>query len=169
MNSSTLFIDAGFFLGMHDGDDDRRMKSLAYFVGQLSSKPRMNYEQIGICDAVIWKLDRRTQDLYDPFMDRLHSDMAIERSGYCRDEIEMALSRDELKHLSTEQAMLVAQVLHNDGHIATHDETLINLPCLRGKLWDAGETSDAAPFPEELQALYEVSRAFVYTREHELA
>lgn len=169
MNAGTLFIDAGFFLGMHDDDPSRRVKSLAYFARHFSSKPRMNYEQIGICDAVIWKLDRRTQDLYYPFMDRLHSDMAIERSGYCRDEIELALSRDELQHLSPEQAMLVAQVLHNDGRIATHDETLIGLPCLQGKLWDARETGEADPFPEELQALYEVSRAFVYTREHALA
>lgn len=162
MSDTTLFIDASFFLGMHDGDEARRLRSLGYFTGNLSARPRMNYEQIGICDAVIWTKDRVVQDLYYPFMDRLHSDMPILRSGYSYDEINLALSHPELKRLPPEQAIQAAQVIHNRGKLATHDPVLLGLDCLHGRLWSPVDDGRPATFTEELQTLYVASRAFVH-------
>lgn len=162
MSDLPLFIDASFFLGMHDGDEARRRRSLAYFTRHLSSKPRMNYEQIGICDAVIWTKSRAVQDLYYPFMDRLHSDMPILRSGYSYDEIKLALSHPELNKLPPEQAIQAAQVLHNQGKLATHDPVLLGLDCLHGKLWSPDGDDRPGSFTEELQALYVASHAFVH-------
>jgi len=162
MSDTPLFIDATFFLGMHDGNQARRLRSLGYFTRNLSSKPRMNYEQIGICDAVIWTKSRVVQDLYYPFMDRLHSDMPILRSGYTHDEINLALSHPELKNLPPEQAIQAAQVLHNQGKLATHDPVLRGLDCLHGRLWSPVDDGRPATFTEELQALYVASQAFVH-------
>ncbi|VFR23826.1 hypothetical protein ANDA3_1226 [plant metagenome] len=165
MTDRPLFLDASFFLGMHDSDESHRQQSLAYFTRHLSSQPRMNYEQIGICDAVIWQQDRKTQDRYYPFMDRLHSDMAIQRHGYAYDEIRLALQHPELQTLAPEQALLAGQVLHHQGWLATHDATLAALPCLQGRLWRAQTPLPASRFPEPLQALYEASRAFIHLAE----
>lgn len=162
MSDIPLFIDASFFLGMHDGDETRRLQSLAYFTRNLSGKPRMNYEQIGICDAVIWTKRRVVQDLYYPFMDRLHSDMAILRSGYTYDEIHLALSHPELNKLPPEQAIQAAQVLHNQGELATHDPVLLGLDCLHRRLWRPVDDGRPATFTEELQALYVASQVFVH-------
>ncbi|WP_246288261.1 DUF6190 family protein [Achromobacter pestifer] len=157
-----MFIDASFFLGMHDRDETRRLRSLSYFTRNFSSQPRMNFEQIGICDAVIWAQSRQVQDLYYPFMDRLHSDMAIQRSGYTYDDINAALSHPHLKQMDPEQALLVGQLFRRGGQLATHDPVLRTLDCLQGRLWR--DDQDAAPvsFPSELQELYDASRAFVY-------
>ncbi|HDR9277415.1 TPA: hypothetical protein QDB24_005555 [Burkholderia vietnamiensis] len=163
MTRPPLFIDASFFLGMHDGNEFRRLKSLSYFSRNLSAQPRMNYEQIGICDAVIWTQRREVQDLYYPFMDRLHTDMAIQRSGYTYHEIDTALSDPELRSLTPERALLAAQVLHSQGSLATHDPVLLKLDCLRGRIWIAPADDDSpVSFPPELQALYDASRAFIH-------
>lgn len=163
MIDNPLFIDATFFLGMHDGDESVRRLSLGYFTTNLSQRPRMNYEQIGICDAVIWLQSREVQDCYYPFMDRLHSDMAIQRWGYSYDEIRLALAHSELKGLTPERALLVGQVLHNDGRLATHDPALVELNCLHGRIWRM-DISQASPrFPVPLQTLYEASRLFIQT------
>ena len=163
MTRPPLFIDASFFLGMHDGNERHRLKSLAYFSRHLSGQPRMNYEQIGICDAVIWTQRREVQDLYYPFMDRLHTDMAIQRSGYTYHEIDTALSDPHLRALTPEHALLAAQVLRSQGSLATHDPVLLGLDCLQGRIWTAPPGDDQpVAFPPELQALYEASRAFIH-------
>ncbi len=162
MSGRPLFIDASFFLSMHAANETHRRRSVTYFAGSLSARPRMNFEQIGICDAVIWKESRHVQDLYYPFMDRLHTDMAIDRGGYGYDDIEAALSHPELKDLTPERAFLVGQVLRNDGRLASHDPVLLPLDCLRGRHWDEDEREQVATFPGELQTLYEASRAFVH-------
>lgn len=162
MSEAPLYIDATFFLGMHDGDEGRRRRSLSYFAGNPSARPRMNFEQIGICDAIIWTRSRQVQDLYYPFMDRLHTDMAIVRGGYSYDEIQAALGRSDLTGLAPEQAFLVGQVLWNDAKLATHDPVLLGLECLRGRHWHARQNGGPASFPRELQALYEASLTFAH-------
>jgi predicted nucleic acid-binding protein len=159
------FIDAGVFLGMHHEDELTRRRSLAFFRGHVDAEARMNFEQIGICDAIIWQKSRKVQDLYYPFMDRLHSDMRILREGYTFREIDLALSHHELKGLLPEQALLAAQVLHRGVALFTHDPALRRLPCLRSHLGDFEALDPRAAFPPELEALYEPSRSFVHTAE----
>jgi len=162
MDDRPVFIDATTFLGMHHADATLRARSLGLFTRKFRERVHMNYEQVGICDAVIWKQSRAVQDQYYPFMDLLHSVMAIVRGGYSRSDLVCALELPDLRQLQPEQALQVAQVLTTNGWLATHDPVLRRLQCLEGKLWSFEDGAPSASFPEELQALYAVSTAFVY-------
>src|SRR5262249_30575214 len=122
----------------------------------------MSFEQIGICDAVIWREPREVQDLYYPFMDRLHTDMQIVREGYCAHELHLALGHPALRRLRPEQALLAAQTLAGGSMLVTHDPELCALPYVQPRLWDFSSSDPCAAFPPELQTLYERSRAFVH-------
>jgi len=159
------FIDAGVFLGMHHEDDRIRKRSLAFFRSHFARQVRMNFEQIGICDAIVWRQSRQAQDLYYPFMDRLHSEMRILREGYAFREINLALDRRELRGLRPEQALLAGQALHREGVLFTHDPALRGLACLRSRLGNFDALDPRAAFPPDLQALYESSRSFIHTAE----
>jgi hypothetical protein len=165
MRDPEVFVDASVFLGMHHQNDRIRQRSLAFFRDRFTHQVRMSFEQIGICDAVIWRQSRSIQDLYYPFMDRLHSEMCILRAGYEIGEIKPALRHPELQGLRPEQILLAGQVLHSQGTLATHDAALRRLGCLQARLWDFEQSLSATEFPSELQALYEASRVFVHTEE----
>jgi hypothetical protein len=157
------FIDATVFLGMHHEHDSTRERSLAFFRDHFDGELRMSFEQIGICDAVIWRQSREVQDLYYPFMDHLHSEMRIHREGYLFEELGLALDHPELRALGSAQALLAAQVLHRKGVLFTHDPALRSLPCLRSQLGTFEGSPRRAAFPPELQALYQSSLSFVHT------
>lgn len=162
MAERTPFVDASVFLGMHHQDPLLRRHSLGFFRGHYRHQVWMNFEQVGICDAVIWRQPREVQDVYYPFMDRLHSDMQIVREGYQMRELDLALGHPELQSLRPEQALLAAQVMSRQEVLATHDPALHRLPCLRSHLWDFASAHPDAAFPADLQALYETSCAFVH-------
>jgi len=155
-------IDASVFLGLHHHDAGLRQRSLGLFRGRFTARVQMNYEQIGICDAVIWRQRREVQDLYYPFMDRLHSEMQIVRAGYAIGELDLAVGHRELRGLRPEQALLAAQVLTREAVLATHDPALRGLRCLQSRLWDFDATRPPGGFPPELESLYERSRVFVH-------
>ncbi len=154
--------DATVFLGMHDQDELIRQRSLGFFRSYFTRQVWMNFEQVGICDAVIWRQRREVQDLYYPFMDRLHSDMQIVRGGYSTRELDLAVSHPDLQALRPEQALLAAQVLERRAGLITHDPVLRRLPCVKSQLWDFESSDPHAAFPPELEALYETSRVFVH-------
>jgi uncharacterized protein DUF6190 len=156
------FVDASVFLGMHHQDDLIRQRSLGFFRSYFTAPVRMNLEQVGMCDAVIWRESREVQDLYYPFMDRLQSDMQIVREGYSTRELDLAVGHRELQGLRPEQALLAAQVLTREGALVTHDPVLRRLRCLQSHLWGFESARADAGFPPKLQALYETSCAFVY-------
>ena len=162
MRERTIFVDASVFLGMHHRNKAVRQDSLAFFCQQYAATVTMNYEQVGICDAVIWRQSRAVQDHYYPFMDRLHTDMAIARAGYSFHEISTAVNDPRLRHLLPEQALLASQVLCGAGVLATHDAALRSLPCLAGQLWTFEAADTLLCFPPELQCLYEASKVFVH-------
>jgi hypothetical protein len=157
------FIDASVFLGMHHEHDSTRERSLAFFRDHFDRGVRMSYEQIGICDAIIWRQSREVQDLYYPFMDCLHSEMRIHREGYLFEELGLVLEHHELRALGSAQALLAAQVLHREGVLFTHDPALRSLPCLRSRLGAFEGSLRGAAFPAELQKLYHTSLSFVHT------
>lgn len=164
MSEAVPFIDASVFLGMHHEDNLIRQRSLAFFRSHYEQRARMNFEQVGICDAIIWRQPRRVQDVYYPFMDLLHSDMQILREGYAFREINLAVNDRQLQELRPEQALLAAQVLLSKGGLLfTHDPALLELPCLESRLGDFDSLSQRRAFPAELQGLYEASRAFILT------
>ena len=162
MPERTIFVDASVFLGMHHRNESVRQESLAFFCQQYVATVTMNYEQVGICDAIIWQQSRAVQDHYYPFMDRLHTDMAITRAGYSFHEISTAATDARLRHLLPEQALLASQVLGGAGLLATHDPALRTLPCLAGHLWTFDAADPLSSFPPELQCLYEASKVFVH-------
>ncbi len=163
VNEVALFIDATAFLGMHHRDEMTRNTSLSFFQSHFTSDcVRMNYEQIGICDAVIWQQSRQSQDIYYPFMDLLHTEMKIHRVGYTFSEVKWGVDQPALCNLLPEQALLVAQVVLQGGLLMTHDPILRQLPVLASRLLDADHSDVPSSFPPELQALYEASRFFVH-------
>jgi hypothetical protein len=163
MRDRVPVVDATVFLGMHHKDEVIRQRSLGFFRSHYSDHVWMNYEQVGVCDAVIWRQDRAVQDQYYPFMDRLHSEMQIVRGGYRVEELDLALGHPELKSLRPEQALLAAQALARATVLVTHDPDLRAVPCMRPRLWDFPPAPASAQFPAELQALYERSRVFVHS------
>lgn len=165
VSEAALFIDATVFLGMHHRDEITRNSCLSFFQSHFTSdRVRMNYEQIGICDAVIWQQSRQSQDIYYPFMDLLHSEMKIHRVGYTFDEIKWWVEQPALCDLLPEQALLVAQVVLRGGVLMTHDPILRQLPVLAPRLVDIDHSYSPSSFPPELQALYEASRFFVHDK-----
>lgn len=165
MRNTMPFIDASLFLGMHHGDRVIRTRSLDFFHGHFTIGARMNFEQIGICDSVIWRQPRETQDDYYPFMDVLHTDMTFVRQGYETRHLLTAYSDERLAHLRAEQKLLVAQVLAAEAKLYTHDPALRSLPCLAEHLGSFDESSAAGSFPTELENLYHRSKAFLLTDE----
>jgi hypothetical protein len=162
VDSVAPFIDASVFLGLHHREIGIRQRSLGLFRSMFAARVQMNFEQIGICDAVIWRQRREVQDLYYPFMDRLHSEMQIVRAGYAIDELDLAVGHRELRGLKPEQALLAAQVLTREAVLASHDPMLRGLRCLKSRLWDFEAPRARGGFPPELESLYQISRVFVH-------
>ncbi|MEX0732209.1 MAG: DUF6190 family protein [Aquisalimonadaceae bacterium] len=159
--NADYIIDATTFMGMHSSDPLIRRRSLAFFHFAFNTKPLMNLEQIGLCDALVWEQTRAVQDAYYPFMDRLHSDMRFMRAPYDYPEIRLALETPDLRHLPPPAALLAAQVLYRQTRIFTHDTALLALACLQPYLGDFDRLLKAefVAFPEPLDTLYQRSRA----------
>ena len=86
-NSRKIFIDASLFMGMHSIDKITRNQSLSIMSNLFSKGIYMNLEQVGMCDEYVWSYSRKIQDDYYPFMDVLHTEMDINRMGYCNADI----------------------------------------------------------------------------------
>ena len=153
-----LFIDATFFLGMHDMNENRRLCSLQFFIRHLEEALYMNLEQVGLCDDVIWARRREEQDAYYPFMDNLHSCMTIRRIGYQCEDLMAAVNDSRYAGLSLQQACTLAQVCNCNGVLATHDPRLKSDPRFQSSLacWVEDGTTI---FPPTLESLYQQSAA----------
>jgi len=165
VNVSAPLIDATVFMGMHHADPAVKQQSLAFFGNYFDKTVKMNFAQIGLCDAVIWKKARALQDVYYPFMDVLHTDMNIERQGYCQRVLDRAAQADELLGLDAERKLLAAQVLEYRLPFFTHDPRLTGLAALQPYLQPFPPLEDPLVFPAALQALYQHSTALVVAAE----
>lgn len=150
-------IDATVFMGMHHSDPQVRAKSLGFFSAFYSRQVSMSFGQIGICDAIIWKKSRHLQDVYYPFMDVLHTDMNIQRQGYCNKVLKLACLEPDWAHLSVEKKLLAAHVLEYQRPLFTHDDSLRELSLLKPFLKAFPASVSSPVFPEKLQGLYEQS------------
>jgi hypothetical protein len=160
-----MLIDASLFLGMHHRDEGRRRHSVNFFRHHFHRPVWMNLEQIGLCDAVIWRQPREVQDAYYPFMDLLHSEMAIKRTGYDHDMLALAASQPSLRMLRTEQALLAAQLEVLGGRLFTHDPVLRSHPRLQSRLGRFENFEHAPPMPATLESLYLASLRFIHCEE----
>lgn len=159
------FVDASLFLGMHHENNRLRHRAVLFFANHYQGAVRMNFEQVGLCDAIIWQQPRDIQDAYYPFMDRLHSDMAILREGYSPRELLLYARDRQLAGLRPDQAMLAAQVICAGGQLFTLDPALLALKALAGHLGDFSALDAAAAFPPTLQTLYGQSRVYLHTQQ----
>ncbi|HVL01886.1 MAG TPA: DUF6190 family protein [Dongiaceae bacterium] len=150
------FVDATFFLGMHDNDPDRRMQSLDLFSRMQMRSLHMSLEQVGLCDDVIWHRSRQEQDAYYPFMDNLHTLMRIERIGYTRGDLSLALKDPRVRHLPPSQACTIAQVINCNGKLHTHDPQLLQDSSFHPWLAPVS-LQPPLPFPAPLDGLYQDS------------
>lgn len=130
MDRRPCYIDASTFLGMHHIDPVIRGRCLAFFRTCFRREVRMNLEQVGLCDAIIWRHPRALQDCYYPFMDRLHSDMQILRQGYNYQDLAVGLNEFRQMGLRPDQALLLAQVVRTNGCLYTQDPRLRDEPSL---------------------------------------
>ena len=119
------YIDATVFLGMHSFHDEVRVACKNFFVERKNATIHMSLEQVGKCDDIIWRHSRQLQDVYYPFMDRLHSAMKIERKPYAEKSFEIALRDMRLKELPTEDKLLLAQVISKKGVLYTFDKNIL--------------------------------------------
>lgn len=164
MHEGKWFVDATSFMGMHHENALIRERSVAFFRYAFHSTVFMNLEQVGLCDALVWQFPRAKQDAYYPFMDRLHTDMHIERSAYAYAEIRLALETKQLRDVRPWQALLAAQVLYHHGTLFTHDPELQGLPCLKPHLGQFDRLLETArKFPGSLDVLYQHSKALIVT------
>ena len=157
-------------MGMHSDDEKTRNQSLSVMSEQFSKCIYMNLEQVGMCDEVVWRYSRNIQDNYYPFMDVLHSEMDINRIGYCNADI-ARLSKDRRlldTSLSVQSALLVAQTINNNALLYTHDRNILSLAYFSEYL--GGFSSDHyynnlkqnCTFTPNLDQLYDTSRSLIF-------
>ena len=158
-------IDATVFMGMHHSDPELRTKSLGFFSSFYQRQVLMSFGQIGICDAIIWKKSRHLQDVYYPFMDVLHTEMAIQRQGYCNEVLRRAGLESDWSHLNVEKKLLAAHVIEHRQPLFTHDEELRELTVLKPFLQSFPRSISGPAFPENLQRLFEQSSEMLIEQE----
>ncbi|MFF9853233.1 DUF6190 family protein [Streptomyces litmocidini] len=154
-HAPTVFIDATLFMGMHSEDAAVRAGAKAFFVGRLAAgdagRVLMNWEQVGRCDDLVWGYERKVQDEYYPFMDVLHTDLAIDRVPYDEDDLRRAFTTPALEGLPTHERLLLAQVIGRGGTLHTASPRLLgrtDLPVV-----PVGAAAEAS-FPTYLEDLY---------------
>ena len=155
--STEPHIDASLFMGMHAEDETVRIGCKNFFVEKLSGGAVvMSLEQVGRCDAIVWRRGRAEQDDYYPFMDVLHTDMAIARIPYEEQDIKAALSAPELAGLNLTDRLTLGMVLARGGELVTVSPRLRDRDGLPVRPPDGGPER---AFPPRLEELYQRSLA----------
>lgn len=160
-------IDATVFMGMHHTDPQRRVRAVALIVSNFRGGLEISFDQIGICDSIVWCQPRGVQDAYYPFMDVLHTKMPFERHGYSAASVMRAASDRSLVQLrdtSPTRALLAASVIEEEKVLYTFDPSLIATGSLKPFISDAVgdgffsiqgvEADSSGAFLGELQQLY---------------
>lgn len=148
---SAPLIDASVFMGMHACDDATRVACASFMVERFQAGVAMSWEQVGRCDDIVWGYDRDVQDAYYPFMDVLHSTMAITRQPYDAGDVELALRDRSLAGLPLHEALAVAMASNRGEQLITISPRLHDRPGLAVGRPVAMATAD---FPEPLAGLY---------------
>ncbi|MET9439391.1 DUF6190 family protein [Streptomyces sp. NPDC006610] len=155
MPADRVFIDATLFMGMHSSDDSVRRACKGFFAARIGEKVTMSWEQVGRCDDLVWGYSREVQDAYYPFMDVLHTDMAIDRVGYTEEDTRRAFTTKELDGLPAHERLLLAQVLSHSGVLYTASPRLTGRTDLPVADLRTAPAEDA--FPDHLERLYKDS------------
>jgi len=147
------FVDATVFMGMHSKNEEERIACKNFFVKRISKPVWMSLEQVGRCDDIIWrKFSRRVQDLYYPFMDKLHTIMAIKRVPFDKKTIDLLSSVDD--ELSQGEKLTVAMASAHGGRLYTLNTHLLEL---NKDSIVKPHSGDELKFPEGLEDAYQES------------
>ncbi|MFE0651707.1 DUF6190 family protein [Streptomyces sp. NPDC059534] len=159
-----VFIDATLFMGMHSKDDAVRIAAKSFFADRLAAGDTgrifMSWEQVGRCDDLVWGYERGVQDEYYPFMDVLHTDLAIDRVGYDGEDVRRALTAPGLDGLPTHERLVLAQVIGKGGLLRTASPRLLRTPGLPVEpiVREGARSAVEEPsFPAYLEELYQRS------------
>jgi hypothetical protein len=147
-----VFVDSSLFMGMHAEDDEIRVACKNFFVEQLDGDGFvMNLEQVGRCDALIWgQYGREEQDAYYPFMDVLHTDIAMERIPYEQRDIDAARSVPALDGLEWTDRLTLGMVLARGGELVTVSPRLTGQDGLPVRAPRGGREFSFPPYLERL-------------------
>ncbi|MFJ3928869.1 MULTISPECIES: DUF6190 family protein [unclassified Streptomyces] len=152
------FVDATLFMAMHSKDDTVRAAAKTFFARRLAAgeagRVVMSWEQVGRCDDLVWGYQRSVQDDYYPFMDVLHTDLAIDRIGYDEDDVRRAFTTPGLDGLPAHERLLLAQVVGRGGRLYTASPRLSRLTGLPVAPVAAAAAGEEESFPEPLERLY---------------
>lgn len=154
MTSRPTFLDSFLFLGMHSQDERLRIPSKNFFVANFSQTVVMSLEHVGKCDDIIWRHSRELQDVYYPFMDRLHTDMNIRRIPYDEGDLRRSLEDSQLEGIPLYERVLLAMALNRGAVICSGNRDLwarTDLPVR------SVEGTSEMVFPGELEVLYQKS------------
>ncbi|MFE0646236.1 DUF6190 family protein [Streptomyces sp. NPDC058877] len=162
-----VFVDATLFMGMHSGDETVRAGAKAFFAGRLAAgeagRVVMNWEQVGRCDDLVWGYERGVQDEYYPFMDVLHTDLAIDRIAYDEEDVRRAFTTSGLDGLPVHERLMLSQVIARRGTLHTASPRLIRTTGLPVVPVTAGAE---ASFPAYLEDLYQRSLVLTVASEN---
>lgn len=156
--SGKPFLDAALFMGMHSRDDAVRRGCKRFFTERMpGGRVLMSLEHVGRCDDLVWRYPRQIQDDYYPFMDNLHTDMAIERVAYDEEDLRLALRMGSLADLPLHERLLMAMAIRRDTVVATASPRLRRRRDLPVHPIESAEREPA--FPAHLEQLYARSLA----------
>ena len=150
-DSGGVFVDTSVFMGMHSEDEAVRVACKNLFVEQFAGGVAMSLEHIGRCDDVVWAFPRSVQDAYYPFMDRLHSTMALRRVAYTREDLRRAEQDTRIANLPVFDGLLLARVCNEGGVLYTLQSQLLMKRDLPVQFVPFGQEQ---AFPPELEATY---------------
>lgn len=147
------FIDASVFLGMHSTDENIRINCKNFFVRRFSKEIYMSFETVGECDDVIWSFSRIHQDLYYPFMDRLHTIMNIKRIPYSLEEVHL-MSLDKSLQKQKSGLNLALSKVHKGAYYTLNQELISSSI---DNITTVPDEEIELMFPNELEKYYEES------------
>jgi hypothetical protein len=154
MHSPAVFADACLFMGMHSCSEPTRVACKNFFIRRVGERLLMTLDQVGLCDDVVWQRPSEMQDLYFPFMDRLHTLLGARRLAYTQQDIHKAEADPRLRSLDGYRALLLARVINEHGVLYTTDPILLRRPDLPVRTPENGMEMN---FPEPIEAAYQAS------------
>jgi len=150
-------IDATVFLGLHSKNEAQRIATKNFFVNNLASEMFITYEQIAICDTVIWSFNHEIQSRYYPFMDHLHTVVPFKRIAYSR--LTFTLLPKESQFNFTD-LLTYASSVEYQYRLFTWNQRLLQSKTMKCEEMNVLEMNNELLFPTEIELLYQQSLIF---------
>lgn len=144
------FIDYTYFMGMHSFDEKNRIICKNFIIDNLKKELFMSLENVGKCDDIVWEFSTKKQDMYYPFMDRIHTVMNIRRVPYTN---KVFNDRKSYNKINFFQELTISQV--GKEKLYTLDKKILALGL--SNVNNIKKIEKEKKFPKELEKLYQKS------------